>query len=94
MATRANDAVGFWGAGVRAENHAAEPKGRHSSYCAKVGDGTTVDDDRASMLGGERQTRCDGSNAILEELESAPGAGLSAIGRERKTTLPSPNGKG
>ena len=85
--------LGFRNGGVRAENHVAEPKGRHSNYCTKTGDGTTVDDDRALMLGGERQTTCDGSNAIPEELESIHGAGLRAIGLERKTMPPSPKGK-
>ena len=85
--------LGFRNGGVRAVNHIAEPKGRHSSYCTKTGGGTTVDDDRALMLGGERQTTCDGSNAILEELDSRPGVGLRAIGQERKTMPPSPKGK-
>jgi hypothetical protein len=44
--------LGFWNAGVRAENHAAEPKGRHLSYCAKMRDGTMVDDDRALTTNG------------------------------------------
>ena len=78
---------------MRAENHAAEPKGRRSSYCAKVGDGMTVDDDRALMTDGERKTKCDGSNAIPEELDSMRGGGLRASGRERKTRLPRPKGE-
>ena len=85
--------LGFRNAGARAENHVAEPKGRRLSYCAKVGDGMTVDDDRALMLGGERQTTCDGSNAIHEELYSRTGVGLRAIGQERKTMPPNPKGK-
>ena len=85
--------LGFRNGGVRAENHVAEPKGRRLSYCAKVGYGMTVDDDRALMTGGEQKTTCDGSNAIPEEMKSKRGVCLSAIGRERKTMPPSPKGK-
>jgi len=78
---------------VRARNHVGEPKGRRLNYCAEVGDGMTVDDDRALMTGGVETMNRDGSNAIPEKPVSKPGMGLRAIGREGNMNPPSPKGR-